>query len=72
MPKFPHAIADKPQVLMAIAAVNRARETLNQGGDRHAARNAAYVHPDWLFAIKNTNNRLAKGGFTSSNDTTLN
>ncbi|WP_115704961.1 hypothetical protein [Legionella sainthelensi] len=64
MPNFPHAIADKPQVRMAIAAVNRAREALNQGGDRNAARNAAYVHPDWLFAIKNTNNRLAEVGFT--------
>lgn len=64
MPNFPPAIANKPQVLLAIAAVNRARETLNQGGDRNAARNAAYVHPDWLFAIKNTNNRLIEIGFT--------
>ncbi|KTD60899.1 hypothetical protein Lsan_1926 [Legionella santicrucis] len=64
MPKFPHGIADKPQVLAAIATVNRAREALNLGGDRNAARNAAYVHPDWIFAIRNTHNQLSDLGFT--------
>ncbi|KTC93928.1 hypothetical protein [Legionella cincinnatiensis] len=64
MPKFPPAIADTPQVLTAIAAVNRAREALNLGGDRNAARNAAYVHPDWIFAIKNMNSQLTDLGFT--------